>query len=340
MNFERLKIEEAIRKGTEYLRIQLLSGNYGLSCFGLDGAEKFSNSKGHLFSIFHIVNALKSEISELERTICLVRIISEENNGHWGYSPRGYYKETQPNPFFVDSDDTCFALRTLRQLNVYRSNNCLCDYNHKLILEGIPLSAFTTFQNGSVPSKITEEGCFLHNFEIHPEVNANIFHTLFDTNNDHLISNDLIKLTQNEDGSWKSFFYPNNLYSTFQFMDLLQKLKTLQPLYVKGMKHTLFTQNSDGGWGKQSNSYSTALALKILELDFQHSEQIKMAIKYLLQSMQSDGSWSTTETIWKFHDFDGDIWSAYDNHKVITTALCVDALKQILINTDYNVCYQ
>lgn len=340
MNFDRLKIEESIRNGTEYLRKQLFTGNYGLSCLGLDGTQKFSNSKGHLFSIFHIVNALKGEISEIERTIFLMRIISEENNGHWGYSPRGYYKETQPNPFFVDSDDTSFALRTLRQLNVYKPNDSLCDYHHTLMLEGFPCSVFTTFQNGNTPSKITNEGSFLHNFEIHPEVNANIFHTLIDSTNDHLISNELIKLTQNEDGSWKSFFYPNALYSTFQFMDLLQKIKVLQPSFEKGMKYILFTQNSDGGWGTHSNSYSTALALKILELDFRHHEQINKAIKYLLHSMHSDGSWSTTERIWEFHDLDGDIWSAYDNQKVITTALCVDALKQIYFNADFNACAQ
>ena len=175
-DIDKQKISKAIATGGDYLRKKLLSGNYGLSCIGNDGSAKFSNSKGHLFSIFHIVQALKDEINELERTIFLTRILSEEYEGAWGYSPRGYYKQEGYNPFFVDSDDTSFALRTLRALNVYRSNDVLMKFKCTFVYDAQEYYGFSTFITNHQNRTLSSIPSFENNFEIHPEVNANVFH--------------------------------------------------------------------------------------------------------------------------------------------------------------------
>lgn len=203
---EKENILSAIRSGTDFIRKQLLSGNYGLSCLGKDGNPKFSHDKGHLFSAFHIVDALSDDLNEMERTIILMRILSEEYNGQWGYSPRGYYNETGNNPFFVDADDTAFALRTLRALDIYRSNDVLTNYKRICRYNDVYFPAFVTFITDMKGKKMETVPSSQNNLQIHPEVNANIYHVLLDSNNEHLISEQLIKASQQQDGSWSSFF--------------------------------------------------------------------------------------------------------------------------------------
>jgi len=321
-------ITEAIYLGSKFIKQQLLSGNYGLSCLGKDGTPKFSNNKGHLFSVFHIANALMEDMTEIERAIFLVRILSEENQGEWGYSPRGYYKETGDNPFFVDSDDTAFALRTLRLLGIYRVNDVLLKY--KCVCKNIDY-AFTTFVTASKEKSLVTIPDFENNLQIHPEVNANIFHVLLDSNNDHLINEKLIVTSQKSDGSWSSFFYPNSYYPTFQFMSLLKITGKLKYCYDKGMNYVSGMQNANGAWGDNNDVYLSAMALKTLCLNKKSSEQIKKGVDFLLSKIESDGSWLSNQIIWEFYDQDGDVWRAFDENRVITTSVCVEALKSSMV---------
>lgn len=73
-----------------FLKQQLRAGRWSLSGHGSDGTPRFSHEKGHLFSAFFISQALEGGLDETERTLLLVRLLSEEAGGHWGYSPRGY----------------------------------------------------------------------------------------------------------------------------------------------------------------------------------------------------------------------------------------------------------
>src|SRR5205823_14784385 len=92
---------QIIQRGSAYIRKQLLASDYGLSCFGSDSTARFSNEKGHVFSAYFLADALADSLSELERSLILVRLMSEEVDGQWGYSPRGYYKGDSENPCFV-----------------------------------------------------------------------------------------------------------------------------------------------------------------------------------------------------------------------------------------------
>jgi len=329
VNIENIKA--AIKTGSAHLRKQLLSGHYGLACLGKDGKPKFSNEKGHLFSTFHIVNALKGEMNEIERTIFLTRLLSEEYKDQWGYSPRGYYKDTGDNPFFVDADDTSFALRTFRALDVYRSNDILLKYETVFDHGNKEIPAFVTFISEPEIKKIATQPNFANNLQIHPEVNANLYHCLLDSNNDYLINEELIALSQGADGSWHSYFYPDKHYSTFLFMSLLHQTKTLGERYSKGMNYVLSAQNENGSWGvSDGDAYLSALALKTLCLDKNLSDNVMRGLAYLLATINDEGYWKTNQMIWNFHDHDGDIWMAYDSNDVIATSLCVEVFKQCL----------
>jgi hypothetical protein len=330
MQLQKDKLAEAIGKGVAFLKQKIISGNYGLACSGINGQEKFSNNKGHLFSIFHLVDALEGELNEIERTIFLIRLLSEEVSGQWGYSPRGYYKEQNPNPFFVDSDDTAFALRIFRALNVYRANNELLKYLTSYSQDGKPQPAFSTFVFDVPERKLVFDATFENNFHIHPEVNANIYHTLIDTPLDKWINFELIKLAQKDDGSWQSFFYPNAYYSTWQFMSLLHKTGQKNDCFNRGIAFGLNTQKETGAWGFNADPYLSALALKTICLADDTLPSVIKATDFLLSAQNPDGSWITHQKIWVFTDNEGDVWQSSDNQMVISTALCVDALKAVL----------
>lgn len=328
---EKEHISKAIASGTDYLRNKVLSGNYGLSCIGNDGNPKFSNTKGHLFSLFHIVNALKGEINEIERTIFLTRILSEEHEGAWGYSPRGYFRHEGYNPFFVDSDDTSFALRTLRALDVYRSNDVLMKFKSTFVYDTGEYDGFLTFITNHSNKELCNAPSFENNFKIHPEVNANVFHALLNSNYDHLINEKLIKISQKDNGSWTSFFYPNPYYATWQFMSLINVRGILQSCFEKGINFLISTQNENGSWSETEDTYFTALSINTLCLNKNNIEQINKAINFLLGKQEINGSWKTSQKIWVFYDQEGDNWSAFDVNAIISSSTCINALKNYLI---------
>ena len=336
MQIDTNHLKRVVESGRAYLREKLTSGHYGLSCVGKDGKPKFSNEKGHLFSIFHMINALKGSITEIERTIFLIRVFSEEINGQWGYSPRGYYKDNGYNPFFVDADDTSFALRILRALDVYRPNDILLRYQSFFSMGGDHFPAFVTFITDKSEKKIVCERTFNNNLQLHPEVNANLYHCLLDSNNDHLICNKLITTSQRNDGSWQSFFYPNSYFSTLQFMSLLKKTGHLSPCFERGREFVLKTQNPNGSWGEMGDFYLSAMALKILSLQNNDKEKISKGATYLINTITESGFWKTDQIIWEFNDQDNDVWRAYDTNHVIVTSLCVEVLNSVLETIERN----
>ncbi len=323
-------INTAVKSGIIFIKQQLRAGQYGLSCFGSDGTPRFSNDRGHLFSAFFIAEAIADELSEVERAVLLMRLLTEEHEGFWGYSPRGYYKGPEDNPHFVDADDSAFALRTYRKLKVYKSPDRLLHfYRSKWQWPGQDRwweKGFVTFATGKRPHLVIKP-CEKNNFHIHPEVNANVYHTLFDTNFEKYINFDLIARSQSPHGYWHSYFYPGKYFSTYQFLSLLSHFDKLPQSKERGIQFLQESQNDDGSWGSNSDCYETALALKCLLLYCPPNKQIHKGIEFLLKTQQTDGAWLSERIIWEFYGQNEDVWQAKDTNHIVTTSLCLSAIK-------------
>ena len=57
-----------------------------------------------------------------------LRILSEENDGQWGFTSPGPYHSDRFRIFHVNSDDTAYVIRMLRQLGANRTPECLMPF--------------------------------------------------------------------------------------------------------------------------------------------------------------------------------------------------------------------
>lgn len=322
-----------IELGISFLKERLRAGQYGLSCYGSDGTTRVSHNKGHLFAGFFVAEAIGPELDEVERTALIVRLLSEESKGHWGYAPRASWDGPPDNPTFVDADDTAFALRTMRRLGLYRSPEALGVYRRtqRRVLRGGRQQdvGFVTFHTQKRPTLCLEADSS-GNFDIHPEVNANVFLALAGTSHSGWIVNDLVTRSQASEGYWHSFFYPGKFYSTWLFMDLIGQLGGFEKERGKGTRFLTEAQNSDGSWGDGSGVLETALAVKSL-MCVSAGDAVARGREFLVAAQREDGSWETDSVIWEFHESPSDIWQAKDANRVVVTALCLAALRQHLV---------
>jgi hypothetical protein len=319
------RLNRAIKTAEKFLTNQVLSGKYGLTCLGLSGEPKFSNEKGHLFSIFFITEAFQDTIPELLRTVFIARILSEEQNQCWGYSPRGYYPGDDDNPFFVDADDTAFALRSLRQLGIYRQPDILKKFMVDTEVESTATRLFTTFKK-SGKKTIQTSPSFDNNFGVHPEVNANIYHCLLGTDMQDLLSQVFVEKSQSREGFWPSYFYPNIYYSTHQFLQVLQKTEALSNSVKRAQTFILQSRGKPAGWSSKKDPLTAAWAMASL---FKTGiPPLKTDVSDLIRSQKSNGCWKSDQVIWRFNDDKQDVWSAYDNNRIIATANCLVILKE------------
>ena len=111
----------------------------------------------------------------------------------------------------------------------------------------------------------------------------------------------------------------------------MQERGILQPCFDKGISFLVKSQNKNGSWGENGDVYCTAMAMKTLCTGKNNIAERNNAINYLLNAQHQNSSWKTSEIIWQFHDHEGDLWRALDTNNVITTAVCVEALKNSLI---------
>lgn len=326
MNYE---LSKAIASGRRFLKEQLRAGNCKLSCHGADGETRFSHDKGHLFAAFFVAEALANHLDEVERSLLLVRLLTEEADGHWGYSPRAYAPGVASDPHLVDADDTAFALRIFRRLGVYRSPTSLLHFFRSRRLWSLTGLAheqgFVTFATPQKASLVSEPAPE-HNFEIHPEVNANVYLALMDSDEQHYIRSSVVRRAQAEDGSWHSYFYPSKFYGTYMFMELIERLGGFHDQDERTITFLKDSQNSDGSWGDPGNPYETALALKAQGSRSGCDEVASRGLTYLGGTQRDDGSWRHDGDIWHFHAGHGDTWVSRDTNGVITTSLCVDVL--------------
>ena len=313
------RLRQTIEIATGFLHRQLSGGSYGMSCLGSDGTPRFSHEKGHIFTGFFVAAALDGFLTEVERTVLLSRILSEENKGLWGYSPPAPYVSPEHEVFVVDADDSAYVFRTLRALGVGRSPEALARFHRG--------NLFATFAAREQIAMVTEPSVE-NNLMAHPEVNANVFTALRGTPLEGLINTAVVRETQAGDGHWPSYFYPSPFFATYLFLDFIQDQDGLKDVERRGTRFILDRQESNGSWGSPPDAYETALAANALARCGETGEPLRKATTYLADTMAADGSWQTSECIWRFHATDADVWEARDSHRILTSALCTLALRR------------
>lgn len=308
---EKIDLSHAIM----HLKAAIVNGSYGLRCVNDAGEPVRLNNKGHLFSTCFIAEAIGDSLNEIERTILLTRLLSEEVNGLWGYAPRGYRVTEANNPFLVDSDDTAFAIRAFKALDVYKDPSQLTQFFNP-IAEG-----YVTFNAGEGVDPSVHP-----HFGLHPEVNANVFLALQGTDAERDLPATLINQWQQADGSFSSYFYPGNYYSAYTFVRYLIFNNQYWPVVKKVLGFIEHNQRPDGAWG--NGVLDTAFALAILKICKQFSHHYNLGAKYLLDNKTTSGVWLDSQVVWRFlNTEENTYWNAYDVNGVITNAMCVYALK-------------
>jgi glycosyltransferase involved in cell wall biosynthesis/1,4-dihydroxy-2-naphthoate octaprenyltransferase len=314
-------LDAAIAKAATFLRERLRSGSYGLACVGSDGAPRFSNDKGHVFVASFIAEAMTGLFDEIDRTIVIVRILSEENQGVWGFSPPGPRHSDETNVFHVDSDDSAYVIRTLQLLGVNRPPQCLMRFYRE------PERLFVTF-DAPGPTSLTTENSPRNNLLAHPEVNANVFLALRGTHFEHFVNYDMLLEAQDERGFWKSYFYPSPLYATLLVLEVTRGNPAFASSTERALSFIVGSQNADGSWGADSDPCATALAVAMLAEHQAHAAATRRGVEHLLSTMAEDGSWTSGACVWEFHANEHDVWRAYDTHRAFVTARCMTALRR------------
>ena len=316
-----LRLDAAVEKAAAFLRERLRSGTYGLACVGSDGTPRFSDNKGHIFVASFIVDAMTGLLDEIDRTIVLVRILSEENGGRWGYSSPGPYHSAETNVFHVEADDSAYAIRTLRRLGVNRPPQCLLSFYRETE------RLFVTF-DAQGPASLTTERSPGNNLLAHPEVNANVFLALRGTHLERFIDWDMLPRAQDERGFWRSYFYPSPLFGTLLALDLLVDEPAFAATTSRALSYVASSQNADGSWGADADPYETALAVAALAGHPGHAAATARGVEHLLATMAADGSWTSPACIWEVPADAHDVWRAYDTHRAYVTARCTTALRR------------
>ncbi|HTD35426.1 MAG TPA: prenyltransferase/squalene oxidase repeat-containing protein [Candidatus Elarobacter sp.] len=318
---ETTALDAAVAQAARFLRECLRSGAYGLACTGSDGTPRFSDNKGHVFVASFIAEAMSGLFDEIDRTIVLVRILSEENGGSWGFSPPGAYHRDEFRVFHVDSDDTAYVIRTLRRLGVNRPPDALLRFRRE------PEGLFVTF-DAPGPTSLTTEPSPRHNLLAHPEVNANVFLALQGTHFERFVDYGMLARAQDERGFWRSYFYPSPLFGTLLALDVLRAQPAFAGATARSLAFVAGSQNADGSWGAGGDPHETALAVAALAGRGSHASAMQRGVDYLLSTMAEDGSWSSRACVWEFHADERDVWRAYDTHRAYVTARCTAALRR------------
>jgi len=295
-----------------YLTQRLREGTYGLKAFTSDGSPCPVHDMGHVFAGFFVTDALGSALSSADREVLLSRVRAEKRDGLWGYCP------SAP----LDADDTAFVLRTLLMLGQDVSVEPLAAfYRHDVL-------AFATFLS-QAKAQLTIEPSVYGNSQIHPEVNANIFRLLLDAERGDLVNWDLVIKAQSTDGSWPAYFYPGKYYGTYMFMRLCSTREECASPMDRATDFLVRTQNADGSWGSPGNAHETALALNALACAGTIGAACEKGIAFLLNHQSEDGSWACDRVIWEFYRQQQPliVWRALDTHRVVTTSLCLKALR-------------
>lgn len=306
-----------------FLRQRLHAGQYGLDALGSDGTPRFPDDHGHVFVAAALVEAIVDRLDEIDRTIVLTRILSEEQDGLWGYQSPGLIVSEETLPFLVDSDDSAYVIRTLHRLGVNRQPQSLMRFYREAE------QLFVTWDTPGSPM-LTVDVALENNFQAHPEVNANIYLALRGSRFEGCANYDALLRAQDEKGFWRSFFYPSRLFATLLVLDLTTDMPTFASARARAVSYVASAQNPDGSWGIVADPYETSLAVAALAGHPEHQAALDRGVGFLLSSAAPDGSWASSSCIWQSYWTESDLWRGYDSHRTFITARCVIALRRAL----------
>jgi glycosyltransferase involved in cell wall biosynthesis len=305
------RVNAAIASAVAFLKQRLRTGDYALACRNAYGQPVLHHGTGHVFVAFFISEAMLGLLDENERALILVRILSEEYDGGWGYS-RAYD--------LADADDTAFVFRTLKLLGAGRTPQCLMRFYR----EDAGMFAWVDVPG---PIALTLERSMENNFQAQPEVNANVFLALRGTPFEEAINYDFLLQWQQDDGHFPSYFYPSKLHATLMMIDLLRGKSVYAAATRRALSFVAQSQHSDGSWGAGGDPYETALAVTALAGQDAYAPVVRRGVEHLLASMAADGSWRSKTAIWEWLGADG-LWSGYDEDRAFVTACCLTALRR------------
>ena len=313
-------LDAAIASSASFLRERLRAGAYGLSCVLNDGSPAFSHDKGHLFVAWFVTEAMAGLFDEIDRTVVLVRILSEEDDGRWGYSPPGLVHRDEYRVFHVDADDTAYVIRTLQRLGVNREPKGLLTFYRD------PARLFVTF-DAPGPASLATRPSPQNNLLAHADVNFNVFLALKPTHYGHLIDYEMLRATQDPNGYWTSYFYPSKMFATRMALEVLHDQPPYEDVVGRALAYVAASQRADGSWGDGGDPYETALAVTALAGRPKHVAAMLRGVEHLLRTAAPDGSWKSDAIVWEFEADRGEVWRACDTHRTYITARCLTALR-------------
>lgn len=307
------RVNAAIASAAAFLKQRLRSGDYALACRNSEGVAKFHHGTGHVFVAFFISEAMLGLLDEIDRTIMLVRILTEENRGIWAYS-RAYD--------LPDADDTAFVIRTLQLLGASRTPECLMRFYRE------PERIFAFAEVSGPAAALTRERSMENNFQAQLEINANVFLALRGTRFEEFINYDALLQWQHDEGYFPSYFYPTKFHATLMVIDLLRGKSEYADASRRALAFIVRSQNADGSWGANRDPYETALAVAALAgQEEAYQPAMHRGMEFLLATLAADGSWSSKASIWEWLGDEG-VWYGLDEDRAFVTACCLTALRR------------
>lgn len=273
-------------------------------------------------SSFIGLNLLDSGIEQKELKATAQSILKRQrNNGGFSYNHK----------IVPDADSTAFAIRFLShfgyETEIDMAKNFLKEHQH---ING----GFRTYQEQSIRkyerilSEMSVEGWCSPT----PDITASAL--LANLNNEFAIQ--FLLNTQQENGSWRSYWWTSDVYATTHSLEALSKL---------GYNNQVEKANE---WLAQDNNvpdvaFYLSLSIRTLVRNKKYRGITKSRIERLLSSQNEDGSWDTIPILqfplpsnsqpW----YDSKRWreDARDQNKIFTTSSCIKALSEYRRNTLY-----
>ncbi len=107
----------------------------------------------------------------------------------------------------------------------------------------------------------------------------------------------MLQQAQDEQGFWRSYFYPSPLYATLLALDVLDGNPAFTASTERALAFVAGSQNDDGSWGAEGDPYETALAITALAGYQAHAAAMGRGVEFLLSAMAADGSWPSSACV-------------------------------------------